>query len=76
MVENLYNERILELAATLSKVGRLKNAEFSSEAVSRLCGSKVTVDNLKVVKVKRESNQIFLKGAVPGAKDGIVTISK
>ena len=44
MVENLYNERILELAATLSKVGRLKNAEFSSEAVSRLCGSKVTVD--------------------------------
>ena len=44
MVENLYNERILELAATLSKVGRLENAEFSSEAVSRLCGSKVTVD--------------------------------
>ena len=44
MVENLYNERILELAATLSKVGRLESAEFSSEAVSRLCGSKVTVD--------------------------------
>ena len=44
MVENLYNERILELAATLSKVGRLENAEFSSEAISRLCGSKVTVD--------------------------------
>ena len=44
MVENLYNERILELAATLSKVGRLENAEFSSEAVSRLCGSKVTID--------------------------------
>jgi SUF system NifU family Fe-S assembly protein len=44
MVENLYNDRILELAATLSKVGRLENAEFSSEAVSRLCGSKVTVD--------------------------------
>ena len=44
MVENLYNERILELAATLSKVGRLENAEFSSEAISRLCGSKVIVD--------------------------------
>ena len=38
--------------------------------------SKVTVENLKVVKVKRESNQIFLKGAVPGAKDGVVVISK
>ena len=38
--------------------------------------SKVTVENLKVVKVKRESNQIFLKGAVPGAKDNVVVISK
>ena len=38
--------------------------------------SKVTVENLKVVKVKRENNQIFLKGAVPGAKDGVVVISK
>ena len=38
--------------------------------------SKVTVENLKVVRIKRESNQIFLKGAVPGAKDGVVVISK
>ena len=38
--------------------------------------SKVTVENLKVVKVKMESNQIFLKGAVPGAKDGVIVISK
>ena len=38
--------------------------------------SKVTVENLKVVKVKTENNQIFIKGAVPGAKNGIVVISK
>ena len=38
--------------------------------------SKVTVENLRVVKVNRENNQVFLKGAVPGAKDGIVVISK
>ena len=38
--------------------------------------SKVTVENLKVVKIKKENNQIFLKGAVPGAKDGVVVISK
>jgi NifU-like protein involved in Fe-S cluster formation len=44
MVENLYNDRILKLAASLSKVGRIDCAEFSSEAISRLCGSKVTVD--------------------------------
>ena len=37
---------------------------------------KVTVENLKVVKVKRENNQIFLKGAVPGSNDGVVVISK
>ena len=38
--------------------------------------SKVTVENLKVVKVERENNQIFIKGAVPGAKNGVVVISK
>ena len=38
--------------------------------------SKVTVENLRVVKINRENNQVFLKGAVPGAKDGIVVISK
>ena len=38
--------------------------------------SKVTVENLKVVKIKKANNQIFLKGAVPGARDGVVVISK
>ena len=34
----------------------------------------VTVLNLKVVKIDSEKNLIALKGAVPGAKDGIVFI--
>ena len=38
--------------------------------------SKVTIENLKVIKIKKENNQIFLKGAVPGAKNGVVVISK
>ena len=33
-----------------------------------------TVNNLKVVDVKPEQNLIFLKGAVPGAKNGLVMI--
>ena len=37
---------------------------------------KVTIENLEVVKVNKESNQIMLKGAVPGAKNGIVYIVK
>ena len=35
---------------------------------------KVTVQNLKVVKIDSEKNLIAVKGAVPGAKDGIVFI--
>ena len=35
---------------------------------------RVTVLNLKVVKIDSEKNLIAIKGAVPGAKDGIVFI--
>ena len=34
----------------------------------------VTVQNLKVVKIDSEKNLIAVKGAIPGAKDGIVFI--
>ena len=34
----------------------------------------VTVQNLKVVKIDREKNLIAVKGAVPGAKNGIVFV--
>lgn len=35
---------------------------------------KVTVQNLKVVKIDSEKNLLAIKGAVPGAKDGILFI--
>ena len=38
--------------------------------------AKVTVGNLQVVKVDKENNQLLVKGAVPGAKNGTVVISK
>ena len=34
----------------------------------------VTVQNLKVVKIDSENNLIAVKGAIPGAKDGIVFV--
>ena len=34
----------------------------------------VTVQNLLVVKIDSEKNLIAVKGAIPGAKDGIVFI--
>ncbi len=37
---------------------------------------RMTVRNLEVVSVDMEKNQILLKGAVPGAKNGIVYITK
>ena len=35
-----------------------------------------TIQNLKIVRIDSEDNLIFVKGAIPGAKGGIVTIKK
>lgn len=37
---------------------------------------KVTVQNLEVIKVDAEKNLILVKGAIPGAKGGLVTLKK
>jgi large subunit ribosomal protein L3 len=42
----------------------------------RLGGERATVRNLKVVQIDSANNLLFVKGAVPGANDGIVVISK
>ncbi|RKY89522.1 50S ribosomal protein L3, partial [candidate division KSB1 bacterium] len=42
----------------------------------RMGGKRVTVLNLKVVKVYPEQNLLLLKGAVPGAVNGYVRIVK
>ncbi|MFC1550560.1 50S ribosomal protein L3 [Candidatus Neomarinimicrobiota bacterium] len=38
--------------------------------------AKVTTKNIEVIAVEREKNQLFVKGAVPGANNGIVYIVK
>jgi len=42
----------------------------------RYGGTKITIENLLVIKIVPESNLIILKGAVPGAKGSNVTIRK
>lgn len=42
----------------------------------RMGGERVTIKGLEVARVDQEKNQIFLKGAVPGARGGIVEIQK
>jgi large subunit ribosomal protein L3 len=42
----------------------------------RMGGARTTIRNLQVVRVDGERNLIFVKGGVPGARDGYVLISK
>jgi NifU-like protein involved in Fe-S cluster formation len=44
MLDQVYNQRILELAAQIPRVGRLKAPDASATAHSKLCGSTVTID--------------------------------
>jgi len=44
MLNDVYNRRILELAGTIPRIGRLSAPDASATAHSKLCGSTVTVD--------------------------------
>jgi NifU-like protein involved in Fe-S cluster formation len=44
MLNEIYNKRILELAADIPRLGRLAAPDASARAHSKLCGSTVTVD--------------------------------
>lgn len=44
MFDDVYNRKILELAANIPRLGRLDAPQASAEAHSRLCGSSIIVD--------------------------------
>lgn len=44
MLDDVYNRRILELAADIPRQGRLAAPDASATAHSKLCGSTVTID--------------------------------
>ncbi|MBP2147861.1 MULTISPECIES: iron-sulfur cluster assembly scaffold protein [Xanthobacter] len=44
MINDVYNARILALAADIPRLGRLPAPQASARAHSRLCGSTVTID--------------------------------
>jgi NifU-like protein involved in Fe-S cluster formation len=44
MINDVYNKKILALAADIPRLGRLENPDGRATAISRLCGSKVAVD--------------------------------
>jgi NifU-like protein involved in Fe-S cluster formation len=44
MLNEVYNRRILELAAAIPRIGRLEQPHARATALSKLCGSTVTID--------------------------------
>ncbi|MFD1702095.1 iron-sulfur cluster assembly scaffold protein [Methylopila henanensis] len=44
MLDDIYNRRILELAADIPRLGRLEAPDATATAHSKLCGSTVTID--------------------------------
>ena len=44
MLDEIYNKKILELAANIPRLGRLEKPDASAVAHSKLCGSTVAVD--------------------------------
>ena len=44
MIDDLYSARILKAAANMPRAGRLAHPDASAEKISKLCGSRVTVD--------------------------------
>jgi NifU-like protein involved in Fe-S cluster formation len=44
MIDELYSAKILKAAANMPRAGRLAHPDASAEKVSKLCGSRITVD--------------------------------
>lgn len=57
MLNEIYNTRILKLAADIPLSERLADPDASATAVSKLCGSKVTVD------LRMEGDRVVAYGA-------------
>jgi large subunit ribosomal protein L3 len=56
-----------------SSPGRVRKGK---KLAGRYGNERVTVKNLKVVKIEKEKNLIYLRGAIPGAKNGYIIITK
>jgi large subunit ribosomal protein L3 len=49
---------------------------LGTRMAGRFGNDRVTVKNLEIIRVDKESNLVFIKGAVPGAKNGFIYIVK
>jgi NifU-like protein involved in Fe-S cluster formation len=59
MLNNIYNQRILELAGNIPRIGRLSQPDATASAHSKLCGSTITVDvSLRAGKVADYAHEL------------------
>lgn len=62
--------------------GSIGSSSFPSRVLKglrmagRMGGGRVTVRNLKVIRVDAENNIVIVKGGVPGARNGILIVSR
>ena len=59
MIDDLYSDRILALAANMPLAGRLAAPQASAEKTAKLCGSRIVVDlNLKDGRVTQFAQEV------------------
>jgi NifU-like protein involved in Fe-S cluster formation len=63
MLNDVYNRRIIELAGTIPRIGRLAEPDATATAVSKLCGSTVTVD-VKACALGQASSSIMARNVI------------
>ena len=87
MLNEIYNARILELAADIPRLGRLASPDASARAYSRLCGSTVIVDlslregrvsdfahDVKACALGQASSSLMARYIVGAAPDELVAL--
>jgi NifU-like protein involved in Fe-S cluster formation len=89
MLDDIYNTKIIELASDIVSLGRLDNPDTSATKVSRLCGSKVTVDikiknnvvidfahDVKACALGQASSSIMAKNIIGSSKEELYEVSE
>ena len=87
MLNEIYNSRVLELAANIPRLGRLAAPDATAKAHSRLCGSTVTIDlslsdgrvsdfahDVKACALGQASSSLMARHIVGAAPDSLIAL--
>jgi NifU-like protein involved in Fe-S cluster formation len=87
MLDSVYNKTILELAADIPRLGRLKSPDATAKAHSKLCGSTVVVDlsvrdgrvsdfahDVKACALGQASSSLMARHVIGATRDELVAL--